>query len=159
MKARAADLPALLGFLVLCFAVSAGGGAITATSVGTWYQALAKPAFTPPDWVFAPVWSTLYLLMAIAAWRVWLARAEPAARGVLVLFFVQLALNLAWSAIFFGLQRPGWALIELTILVVLVALTARAFWILDRLAGALMAPYVAWALFALALNFEVWRLN
>jgi tryptophan-rich sensory protein len=153
------DLFGFLGFLILCLLVSAIGGAVTATSVGTWYQALAKPAFNPPDWVFAPVWITLYVLMAIAAWRVWRGERFLMKRQALLVFSVQLALNLTWSLLFFGAQRIDLALIEIVLLLAAIAYNAVLFWRIDRLAGALLVPYVLWVAYATLLNASLWLLN
>jgi tryptophan-rich sensory protein len=154
-----ARLPALLGFVVASFCAAAIGGAATATSVQTWYRTLHKPAWNPPDWLFGPGWTLLYLLMAVAAWRVWRRSESPAARATLGLFGAQLALNALWSVLFFGLRQPGWAFAEvLVLLTVLVALLAR-FWRADRVAGVLWLPYVAWVGFASVLNGTVWWLN
>lgn len=152
--------PALLASLAICFAAAGAGGLVTATSVDGWYRALAKPAFNPPDRVFAPAWNTLFLLMAIAAWRVW-ARAAPGARrrAALALFALQLGANVLWSVLFFGLRAPGWALADAIVLEALVVATAVAFWRLDRLAAGLLVPYVAWVGFAIALNAAIWHLN
>lgn len=95
------DLLGLFAFIILCLAVSAGGGTITATSVDTWYQALEKPTFNPPDWLFAPVWNLLYLLMGIAAWRVWRLQSSKTLRLVYIVFGLQLCLNLVWTYLFF----------------------------------------------------------
>ena len=116
MQTRFQNIASLGGFLALCLAVSAIGGVVTRTTVHDWYQELAKPSFTPPDWVFAPIWITLYLLMGVSVWLVWW-RAENRNRRVpMTAFGVQLALNLAWSFIFFGARSIGWAAIELGIL-------------------------------------------
>ncbi len=152
------DWAALAGFVALCLAVGAAGGLATATSVATWYPTLAKPAFNPPNWVFGPVWTTLYVLMAIAAWRVWRSGA-PGARLALGAWALQLALNLCWSLVFFGLQRIGAALAEILVLFAAIVLTAHLFWRIDRPAGALFAPYIAWVAFAAVLNTALWRLN
>ncbi len=145
-------------FLLLVFAVSALGGAMTATSVGGWYQTLAKPSFNPPDWLFGPVWTALFALMALAAALVW--RHGPNRRRAAILWFLaQLALNLAWTGLFFGLQAPGAALICLILFWLAIAMTFRCFWRIDRLAGLLLAPYLAWVGFAGVLNFMIWRLN
>jgi translocator protein len=121
---------ALLAFLAVCFVVAGIGGAVTRTSVETWYPTLAKPAFTPPDWVFGPVWTVLYAIMALAAWLVW--RRTGWQGSALTLFFVQLALNLMWSILFFGLQLVGLALVDIVVLVIVIALTTIAFWRVDR---------------------------
>lgn len=153
------DALGLLVFLGVCFAVSGLGGLITAQSVGTWYQELAKPAFNPPDWIFAPVWTTLYLLMAIAAWRVWRQAGWRDGRAALAAFGVQLALNLGWSATFFGLRMPGSAFVVVLLLLAAIAATMRLFWTEDRLAGLLLAPLLVWVGFATLLNAAIWRLN
>ena len=153
------EVVGLVGFLAVCLAVSAVGGAITATSVDTWYPLLEKPPFNPPDWVFAPVWVALYILMGIAAWRVWRLRPREGVRTALVVFAVQLALNLAWSFLFFGLQRIDLALIEIEILLGAIVANMILFWRIDRWAGALLVPYLLWVLYAILLNFSLWLLN
>ncbi len=149
----------LVGFLAACLTVSALGGAATATSVGTWYQALQKPVFNPPDWVFAPVWTTLYILMAIAAWRVWRRGPSQDTRRALMVFAVQLALNLGWSIVFFGFRQIGLALVEVVVLLAAIIATTTLFWRVDRLAGALFIPYGLWVAYASLLNAALWRLN
>lgn len=146
--------------LALClaasFAVMLSGGLFVP---GEWYAALNKPSWNPPNWVFAPAWTILYILMAVAAWRVWRTPASAARRGALQSHFAQLVLNAAWSAIFFGLQSPGLALVEIAFLYLAVTLTLWRFFRLDRLAGWMMVPYLAWLTFASALNAAVWWLN
>ena len=149
----------LAGFVLVTFAVSAIGGAVTATSVGTWYQTLARPSFNPPDWVFAPVWTTLYALMAFAAWRVWRRAGFAQARAALSLYVVQLALNLGWSVLFFGLRRPDYALAEIVVLWLAIAATWLAFRRIDGPAAWLLTPYLAWVSFAAVLNGAVVALN
>jgi translocator protein len=156
---RLGHLAALAGFLVLCFVVAAIGGAVTATSVATWYAELARPDFNPPDWVFGPVWTVLYVMIAVAGWRVWLRRAGPGARAALVAWGVQLALNLGWSLVFFGARMIGAALAEIVVLLAAILVTLWAFWRIDRIAAALLIPYAAWTGFAAVLNFALWRLN
>jgi benzodiazapine receptor len=151
-------LAALIALIALNLAVGAVGGLATASSVTTWYAGLNKPAFNPPNAVFAPVWTVLYVLMAYAAWRVW--RADRASgRAALALYSVQLALNLGWSLIFFGLRQPGFAFAEIVVLFVAIVATVVCFWRIDRLAGIIMVPYVAWVAFASVLNFAIMRLN
>ena len=156
---RSMSLWSLAGFLVLCLAVSAIGGAITATSVGSWYPTLAKPAFTPPAWVFPPVWTTLYVLMAVAAWRVYRQRAVTPAGHALGAFAAQLALNLAWSFLFFGMQRVGAALAEMTVLLAAILWTLRLFAAIDRPAAFLLVPYALWVAFATVLTAAIWLAN
>jgi translocator protein len=159
VRTRAGDLFGLGGFLVLCLAISAIGGRVTADSVGTWYRTLQKPVFNPPDWVFAPVWILLYLLIALAGWRVWRRVGLSGARAGMVAYSAQLALNLAWSFLFFGGRLIGIALAEILLLLVVIGVNAVLFWRVDRLAGWLLVPYVAWVAFACVLNFALWRLN
>ena len=149
----------LVAFIILCLAVSSVGGAITATSVDTWYQTLEKPSFNPPDWVFAPVWTALYILMGLAAWRIWRFRSISNTGKALSIFGVQLGLNLSWSILFFGLQRIDLALIEIFILLAIIVLNAILFWRIDRLAGLIFVPYVLWVTFATILNASIWLLN
>lgn len=126
---------------------------------GTWYAGLAKPAWTPPGWVFAPVWTILYLLMAVAAWLVTLNGEWRQRRLPLALFILQLAVNAAWSWLFFGLQRPGWALLNILMLWGLVSVTVVLFLNTRRVAGILLLPYWGWLTLAAALNAAIWRLN
>jgi len=148
-----------IAFVALCLVAAAPGAWFTNSSVKTWYPHLRKPAGTPASWVFAPVWSVLYLLMATAAWLVW---QEGHARGVwlpLALFFGQLLLNAAWSFFFFGLRKPGVALIEVLVLFLSIAATTVVFEDYSHYAFWLMTPYLVWVGYATYLNFGVWRLN
>jgi benzodiazapine receptor len=153
------DALSLLAFLALCFAVAAAGGAVTATSVHGWYQGLAKPVFNPPDWLFAPVWSVLYALIAFAGWRVWRRRESPDARAALQLYAVQLALNLCWSMLFFGARLPGAALAEIVTLLAAIGATMALAARVERAAAWLLAPYAAWVAYAAVLNAAIWILN
>jgi tryptophan-rich sensory protein len=156
---RGARVLAFVAFVVLVFAVAGVGGSVTAPAIGGWYAGLAKPGFNPPNGVFGPVWTLLYAFMAVAAWRVWRARGLHGAPLAMGLFFLQLALNLAWSLIFFGAHRIGWALADIAALWLAVAATMVLFWRHDRVSGLLFAPYLAWVSFAAALNVAIWRLN
>jgi len=151
------DAGALALFLVACI----GGGAASglATPPGEWYASLAKPAWTPPGWVFGPAWTLLYMLMALAAWQVWRRRAATDVRMPLALFAMQLALNLAWTPIFFGMQRPGLALVEIVLMLAMILATTASFVRVSRTATLLMLPYCAWVSFATALNWAIWRMN
>lgn len=155
---NAADAAALAGFVVLVLAVAGIGSAVTAPAIPGWYSGLVKPAFTPPNWVFAPVWTALYVMMAVAAWLVWRGRRGPRAPA-LVLFAIQLALNLAWSVLFFGLRHTAWAFADIVALLVAIGATIAAFAQVDRLAAWLLVPYLAWVGYAAALNLAIWRLN
>jgi translocator protein len=145
----------ILFWVALSFAAAWVGSRF---SPGDWYAHLAKPAFNPPAWVFAPVWTLLYLVMGIAAWLVWREKGMAAALA-LALFLVQLALNAAWSWLFFGLHHIGWALVDLAALWLAIGATLLAFWAHRPLAGLLMVPYLLWVSFAALLNFQLWRLN
>jgi len=151
--------PALAGFLAATFVAGAIGSAATFRHVRTWYPTLEKPIWTPPDWLFGPAWTFLYVAMSFAVWRVWRKSAPAAARTTVTLYVVQLALNAMWSVLFFGLQRPDLALAEILLLWgLLVGLLVR-FARIDRPAGVLWLLYVGWVTFALALNAAIWRLN
>jgi translocator protein len=150
---------ALSLFLLAAFVVAAIGGLATASSVRTWYPLLNKPSWTPPSWLFGPAWTTLYVLMSVAAWRIWSLPAQTSRTTVLRLHALQLGLNALWSVLFFGLQRPDLALVEVGTLWLVLAYLQRRLWPLDRLAAALWLPYLAWVSFASALNASVWWLN
>jgi translocator protein len=147
------------GFLALCFGVAALGSVFTSSAMPEWYMSLEKPAFNPPSWVFGPVWTVLYAMMAVAAWLVWREAGFDGATAALSLFFVQLALNLAWSGIFFGLREPGWALVEIVVLWAAILGTIVLFFRHSSLAGWLLVPYLLWVSFAAVLNAAIWRLN
>ena len=124
-----------------------------------WYQALDKPAWNPPNWVFAPVWMVLYAAMAFAAWFAWRSGTGTLLAVGLTLWLVQLVANAAWSWIFFGRHRPGWALLDIAVMFVLILATLLVFFRIDPLAGWLMVPYLAWVGFAGALNAALWLRN
>jgi tryptophan-rich sensory protein len=149
----------LVAFLALCFIAAGAGAALTSISVDNWYQTLAKPSWKPPDWLFGPVWTALYFMMAVAAWLVWRRGGWPASRVPVALFALQLGLNVAWSAIFFGLRSPGWAFVEILILWLAIAATASSFVYRSAAAALLLAPYLAWTTFAAFLNLAIWRMN
>lgn len=157
---RASDLPALLVAVAVCEGVGIVSAFFTTRAIPTWYATLTKPSFNPPSWVFGPVWTVLYALMGVAAFLVWReGLSSPGARAALTLFALQLALNFAWSWLFFGIQQPGWALVEIVALWIAIAGTIVAFFPISRAAGWLMTPYLVWVSFAAGLNFALWRLN
>jgi translocator protein len=136
------------------------GSIATTPNIPIWYEGLAKPGFTPPNWVFAPVWTLLYLMMAYAVWRVLSVPADfPGRSTAITVFFVQLALNAAWSWAFFGFHNPLAGLMVIGALLLMILATIRLFWHLDRIAAWLLVPYLAWVTYASALNFAIWRLN
>ena len=147
---------ALGGWVVLCFAAASLGGFFMP---GEWYAALRKPPWNPPGWIFGPVWTALYAMMAVAAWLVWQRGGFKTQRRALSLFLVQLAFNAAWTPLFFGLHWTGVALAEIVLLWLAIAATLAAFRPVSRTAAWLLAPYLAWVSFAAVLNFTLWRLN
>ena len=149
----------LTGFLAACFVVAGLGGWFTSLGMPEWYMSLEKPSWNPPSWLFGPVWTTLYIAMAVAAWLVWQEAGFDGATAALSMFFVQLVLNLAWSGVFFALRSPGWALVEITALWVAILVTAVLFFRHSGWAGALMVPYLLWVSFAAVLNAAIVRLN
>jgi len=150
---------ALILCVGVCFAAAAVGAMLTNPNVSGCYTTLDKPSWTPPSWLFGPVWSLLYLLMGISLWQVWRKTGFRAAAMPLTLFGIQLVLNMAWSGLFFGLRSPGAALVEIVLLWCAILATMIAFWQRSALAGWLMLPYLAWVSFAVALNLAIWNLN
>jgi translocator protein len=152
----------LLLVLTACYLVSFIGSIATMQSIQGWYQALAKPAWNPPQWLFGPVWTILYGMMGVAAWLVWRTPAEEARASrkvALLLFGIQLALNGLWSWIFFGWRELQWAFVEILVLLAFIVATTVMFAKINRVAAWLMVPYIAWVAFASVLTFEIWRLN
>ncbi len=150
----------LVGLLVACLVAGSLASLATVPNIDTWYAGLSKPAFTPPDWLFAPVWTILYIDMAVAAWLVW--RADPGSReagAALVAFFVQLVVNAAWSWAFFGLHSPILGLLVILALIASIVWTMRRFWLVSPAATWLLVPYLLWVLFATALNGAIVALN
>lgn len=150
---------ALVISLLICYAVAAGGSVFTATSVRDWYPTLIKPSWTPPSWLFGPVWTLLYTMMAVAAWLVWRRHGEAPVGLALGIFGVQLALNFAWSLLFFGLHRPDLAMLDIVALWLSILATIIIFYRLSTLAALLLIPYLLWVTFASALNYALWHLN
>ena len=149
----------LLPFVAVCLVAGGIGSLYTNRSVQTWYPMLNKPEWNPPNWVFAPVWTTFYLMMAISAWLVWRDNGWDGARSALCLFVIQLLLNVAWSAVFFGMRRIGEAFAEILLLLTMLIATAVAFLHFSLLAAWLLIPYIAWVGFASYLNYRIWQMN
>jgi len=143
----------------VCFGAALIGSIFTNPSIPSWYADLAKPSWTPPNWVFGPVWSALYLMMALAAWLVWRRGGLTAASIPIALFMVQLGLNVTWSILFFGLHMPGVAFGEIVALLFAILATTIVFWRSTPIAGYLLLPYLIWVAFATGLNFALWRMN
>ena len=154
------DFGKLLLAVVVCLLAGYGGSIFTTSSISTWYRALEKPAFTPPSWVFAPVWTILYIMMGVAAYLVWRqGLSKGTVRVALVMFLAQLALNTLWSFLFFGLRSPSLGLLSIVTLWVAIVLTVAYFARVAWVAALLLLPYLLWVTFASLLNYTIWRLN
>ena len=140
--------------------VGAVAGLFTSSGVKGWYALANKPWFNPPDWIFAPVWTGLYIMMGIAFFLIWRAAADKKIKQTaMILFVVQLVINFFWSFIFFKLQQPGWAFAEIILMWVTILLTILSFGKISSTAAWLMVPYICWVSFALVLNYSIWKLN
>ncbi len=145
----------LAGFVALCEAAGLVGTVFTLQAIPEWYALLNKPAFSPPNWVFGPVWTLLYFMMGTAAWLVWQRQGTAA----LKVFWLQLALNALWTPLFFGLQNPLAGLVCIALMWLAIVWTIVGFWRVSRPAALLLLPYLAWVSFATALNYAIWTLN
>lgn len=153
---KVVQIGALLGWMALTFCAALTGVFV---STGGWYADLMKPTWNPPSWVFGPVWTALYIMMAVAAWLVWREGGWKAQCRPLTMYLVQWALNAIWTPLFFALHQPGWAFVEIVILLATILTTSFMFWRVKSVAGLLLAPYALWTAFAAVLNFTIWRLN
>ncbi len=153
---RSRQVTALIAWLVLCFAAAATGAFVT---IGQWFADLNKPSWNPPSWVFGPVWTLLYIAMAVAAWLVWRTGGWKLRAPALTAFVVQWALNALWTPLFFGLHRVDLALVDIVLMWFAIAATIAMFYRISKPAAYLLVPYLAWVTFATALNFAIWRLN
>jgi benzodiazapine receptor len=157
---KSTEVLKLLSSVVVCQLAGIIGSVFTASSVSTWYAALRKPSFTPPGWVFGPVWISLYALMGVAAYLVWRSGlSHREVRIALTLFVAQLVLNALWSAMFFGLRSPLAGFIDISVLWVLIVLTIFYFLKVSTTAGVLLVPYIVWVTFAGVLNYSIWAMN
>ncbi len=152
------QLSGLLFWLALCF-IAAGIGAAASISAGTFYTSLIRPGWSPPPYLFGPVWTVLYTMMAIAIWLVWRVDGFATSQTACILFLLQLGVNALWSWIFFVWHRGAWAFVEILLLWGLLIATILAFWPISMLAALLMIPYLLWVSFAAGLSFTLWRLN
>ena len=157
-KFRIADALGFLLWLAVCFVVAAVG-ASASLQAGSFYAELVRPDWAPPAAIFGPVWTVLYVIMAIAAWLVWRCREIQLARTALVFFVLQLVLNALWSWLFFGWNLGALSFLNIVVLWVLIAATIALFWRIVPLAGVLLIPYLCWVTFASALNYQIWQLN
>lgn len=149
---------ALVGWLGVTFAAAATG-AVASVDAASFYAQLVRPIWAPPAAAFGPVWSALYVLMGIAAWLVWREQGAPGRKAALTLYIVQLCVNSLWSWLFFAWHKGAFAFVDVLILLVLIALTAIAFWRVRRLAAVLLIPYLSWVCLASALTWSVWQNN
>lgn len=146
--------------IAVCFLAAGVGSAFTAGAIDTWYAALNKPFFNPPNWIFGPVWTLLYLLMGISLYLVWIAKGDKKAKRQAITFFIiQLGLNTLWSILFFGLKSPSAAFIGIVFLWLTIFLTIKNFLRISKVAGWLLIPYIAWVSFASVLNLSIIILN
>jgi tryptophan-rich sensory protein len=146
--------------VTICLLIGFLAGFATQSSVDTWYATLNKPSFNPPNWIFAPVWTLLYILMGIAAGLVWAKGFYHIwVKTALYYFGFQLLFNALWSIVFFGFQEPFWALLVILVLLILILLTIKWFKIVSKPAAYLLLPYLLWVCFAMLLNYKIWELN
>ncbi|MEP6670607.1 MAG: TspO/MBR family protein [Chthoniobacter sp.] len=150
---------ALFVLIFATFGLSAFGTLAVTSSLSVWYPSLAKPSWNPPSAVFGPVWTVLYLMMAVAAWLVWRRGSEAEVVPAMTAYFGQLVLNILWSLIFFGLKAPGWAVFDIVVLWVAIIVAIAQFGKVSRIAAWLLVPYLAWVTFASLLNITIWRMN
>lgn len=146
----------LVVWILICFIPAIIGSQF---GPGEWYQTLTKPEWNPPNWIFGPVWTLLYLLMGISVWIIWKNYGLKTAAVPLTFFIAQLVLNALWSWFFFGLENVGLAFIDIVALWTLILITLILFWKLNTLSGVLLLPYIAWVSFATVLNYNIWQLN
>jgi len=153
------DILKLIASVILCQLAGFLGALFTTPTIPTWYATLRKPFFTPPNWIFSPVWISLFILMGISLFFVWQRTDHPKFKIAFIFFFVQLILNVFWSAAFFGLRSPLLGLIDIVLLWIAILLTTQNFLKVSRMAGFLLFPYLLWVGFAALLNFSLWILN
>lgn len=144
--------------IVFCLAVGGISGALTADAIQNWYLTLHKPSWNPPNGVFAPVWTTLYLMMGVSLGIIW-SKNHPKTNLAIGLFMVQITLNFFWSLVFFRWQSPQWAFVEIIFMWIAIFLTIRTFYQINKMASYLLIPYILWVSFAAFLNYTIWQLN
>jgi benzodiazapine receptor len=153
------DILKLVASVILCQIAGFLGSLFTTSAIPTWYKTLNKPFFTPPNWIFSPVWISLFILMGISLFFVWRRTDHPKFKVAFLFFFVQLILNILWSATFFGLKSPLLGLVDILLLWIAILLTIQNFLQVSKMAGLLLIPYLVWVSFAALLNFSLWILN
>ncbi|MDX1920268.1 MAG: TspO/MBR family protein [Candidatus Caenarcaniphilales bacterium] len=162
MKHENTNIPkkiiSLIVFIIICEAVGIIGGLATYSSLGSWYADLQKPSLTPPNWIFGPVWTSLYALMGISAWLIYHSKSEQKQRA-LTIFFTQLFINFIWSFLFFGLKSTLWGFVGIIALLLSIILTMIKFHKISKWAFGLLVPYLLWVSFATYISGELWYLN
>ncbi|MEI2737972.1 MAG: TspO/MBR family protein [Chitinophagaceae bacterium] len=154
------NIAKLIIAIAIPIAIGATAGLFTVTGVGSWYQTINKPSWNPPGWVFAPVWTTLYVMMGVSLYLVWKSGvSNNLKRTAIGLFAFQLVLNFFWSLIFFDQQQPGWALVEIIVMWFFILFTIFAFAKVNKTAAWLLVPYISWVSFATILNYTIWKMN
>jgi tryptophan-rich sensory protein len=153
------DILKLIASIILCQLAGFLGSLFTIPAIPTWYKTLNKPFFNPPNWIFSPVWISLFFLMGISLFLVWQRPGHPKFKTALIFFFVQLILNILWSVAFFGLRSPLLGLIDIILLWIAILLTIINFLKVSKIGGLLLIPYLIWVSFATLLNFSLWILN
>jgi tryptophan-rich sensory protein len=153
------DILKLVTSIILCQLAGFLGSLFTIPAIPTWYQTLDKPFFTPPNWIFSPVWISLFILMGISLFFVWRRTDHPKFKIAFIFFLIQLTLNILWSVVFFGLKSPLLGLFEILLLWIAILMTILNFFQVSKLAGVLLIPYLGWVSFATLLNFSLWILN
>lgn len=156
---RSKDILKLAMSIVLCQLAGVAGSLFTTPAIPTWYRTLKKPFFTPPDWIFGPVWISLFMLMGVSLFMVLRRQEHPQFKITLTFFLIQLIFNILWSAAFFGLRSPLLGLIDIGLLWGAILLTIQHFLRISKMAGLLLMPYIVWVSFAVVLNFSLWILN
>ena len=153
------DILKLVVSVILCQMAGFLGSIFTTPAIQTWYKTLNKPFFTPPNWIFSPVWISLFILMGISLFFVWRRADHPKFKIAFIFFFVQLILNILWSIVFFGLRSPLLGLADIVLLWIAILITIQNFLKISKFAGVLLTPYLLWVSFAILLNFSLWILN
>ncbi len=153
------NTPKLIISIILTVGLGSLGGLFTIAEIPTWYAGLNKPSFNPPNWIFGPMWTTLYLLMGISFYMIWKIPPSPARTQAIRIFVIQFVLNFCWSIIFFSMHQIGWALVEIIAMWVCILLTILQFRKLSTTAAVLLIPYLLWVSFASLLNGSIWQLN
>jgi benzodiazapine receptor len=156
---RVSEILKLVVSVILCQMAGFLGFLFTAPAIPTWYATLKKPFFTPPNWIFSPVWVSLFILMGLSLFFVWRGTNHPRLKTAFIFFFVQLILNVLWSIFFFGFKSPFLGLVDIVLLWIAILLTIQYFSKVSKFAGALLLPYLFWVSFATLLNFSLWILN